>query len=48
MSQFSTDLEWLDELLEDLDDIHAYDAAKVGPQESIPFEQAVRELDLTE
>ena len=33
------------EELEELDDIRAYDAAKSGPQESIPFDQAVRELD---
>ena len=38
--------EWervLDEL-EELDDIRSYDAAKRGPQDPIPFEQAVREL----
>ena len=29
--------------LEELDDIRAYDKAKAGPQESIPFEQAMRE-----
>lgn len=40
-----TDFAWLDELLEDLDDIHAYDAAKAGPQEAIPFEQAEREIE---
>lgn len=28
--------------LEELDDIRTYDAAKVGPQDSIPFEQAVK------
>ena len=33
------------EELEDLDDIRAYDAAKVGSEESVPFEQAVREID---
>ena len=32
------------EALGELDDIHAYDAAKAGPQESIEFEQAVREI----
>ncbi|MEW6220114.1 MAG: hypothetical protein AB1634_11365 [Thermodesulfobacteriota bacterium] len=32
------------EELEELDDIRAYDAAKKGPQDAIPFEQAVREL----
>ena len=30
--------------LEELDDIRAYDTAKTGDQESIPFEQAVREI----
>ncbi len=34
--------EW-ERILEELDDIRAYDKAKAGPQESIPFEQAVRE-----
>lgn len=29
--------------LEKLDDIHAYDEAKAGSQETILFEQAVRE-----
>jgi len=32
------------EELEELDDIRAYDIAKAGPQEKIPFEQAVREI----
>jgi PHD/YefM family antitoxin component YafN of YafNO toxin-antitoxin module len=32
------------EELEDLDDIRAYDEAKQGPQERMPFEQAVREI----
>ena len=32
------------ELLEELDDIRAYDQAKSIPQESIPFDQAVREI----
>lgn len=32
------------EALEELDDLRAYDAAKTGDQESIPFEQAVREI----
>ena len=31
--------------LEELDDIRAYDAAKSGPQDTIPFEQAVREIE---
>jgi PHD/YefM family antitoxin component YafN of YafNO toxin-antitoxin module len=31
--------------LEELDDIHAYDEAKAGSQEAMPFEQAVREID---
>ena len=30
--------------LEDLDDIRAFDDAKSGPQEAIPFEHAVREI----
>jgi len=39
--------EWqkLTEELEELDDIRAYDAAKRSPQERIPFEQAVREIE---
>lgn len=38
--------EWqqLLEELEELDDIRAYDEAKAQPGESIPFEQAVREI----
>ncbi len=38
--------EW-DRILEDLenlDDIRAFDAAKAGPQDTIPFEQAAREI----
>jgi len=38
--------EWdqvLDEL-EELDDIRAFDEAKAGPQEAIPLERAVREI----
>jgi hypothetical protein len=31
--------------LEELDDIHAYDEAKAGSQETILFEQEVREMD---
>ena len=30
--------------LEELDDIRAYDAAKAQPSESIPFEEAMREI----
>lgn len=30
--------------LEELDDIRAYDAAKEQPGETLPFEQAVREI----
>jgi len=38
--------EWqIVEDLEELDDIRAYDAAKAGPQDTIPFEQAVREIE---
>ena len=32
------------EELEELDDIRAYDQAKAGPQEAVPLEQAVREI----
>ena len=32
------------EALEELDDIRAYDKAKSGSQEAVPFEQAVREI----
>jgi len=32
------------EELEELDDIRAYDEAKAQAQDSIPFEQAVREI----
>ncbi len=34
------------EQLEELADIRAYDAAKVGPQDAVPFEEAVRDLPL--
>jgi hypothetical protein len=30
--------------LEELDDIRAYDKAKAGPQDAVPFAQAVREI----
>ena len=30
--------------LEELDDIRAFDKAKAGLQETVPFEQAVREI----
>ncbi len=33
------------EELEELDDIHAYDRAKFGPQDTMLFEQAVREIE---
>jgi hypothetical protein len=38
--------EWeqLVEDLEELDDIRAYDKAKAGTQDAVPFEQAVREI----
>ncbi len=32
------------EELEELEDIRAYDAAKAGPQDRIPFEQAIKEI----
>jgi PHD/YefM family antitoxin component YafN of YafNO toxin-antitoxin module len=31
--------------LEELEDIRAYDKAKSGPQYTVPFEQAVREIE---
>jgi PHD/YefM family antitoxin component YafN of YafNO toxin-antitoxin module len=31
--------------LEELDDIRAYDEAKSGPQDTVPFEQAMREIE---
>lgn len=33
------------EELEELDCIRAYDKAKAGPPEAVPFEQAVREIE---
>lgn len=39
------DWERIVEELEELDDIRAYDAAKAGPQDTVPFEQAVREIE---
>ena len=36
--------EW-EQIVEELDDIRAYDEAKAGPQESVSFEQAVREIE---
>ena len=33
------------ELLEELDDIRAYDKAKQSGDEAIPFDQAVREIE---
>jgi len=32
------------EELDELDDIRAYDEAKAGPQEAVPFDQALREI----
>ena len=32
------------EELEELDDIRAYDAAKAGRQDTMPFEEAVKEI----
>jgi hypothetical protein len=32
------------EQLEELEDIRAYDAAKVGPQDAVPLTQAIHEL----
>jgi hypothetical protein len=39
------DWERIVEELDELDDIRAYDEAKAGPQETVPFEQAVREIE---
>jgi hypothetical protein len=39
-----TEWEKILDSLEELDDIHAYDEAKFGSQETILFEQAVREI----
>ena len=38
---------WLQiqEALEELDDLRAYESAKSKPSDSIPFEQAVQEID---
>jgi PHD/YefM family antitoxin component YafN of YafNO toxin-antitoxin module len=33
------------EELDELDDIRAYDKAKAGPQDAVPLEQAVREIE---
>ena len=38
------DWERIVEELEELDDMRAYDEAKTGPQDTVPFEQAVREI----
>jgi PHD/YefM family antitoxin component YafN of YafNO toxin-antitoxin module len=38
------DWEHIVEELEELDDIRAYDEAKSGPQDTVPFEQAAREI----
>jgi PHD/YefM family antitoxin component YafN of YafNO toxin-antitoxin module len=40
-----TEWEQVVEELEELDDIRAFDLAKAGCQETIPFEQAVREIE---
>ncbi len=39
------DWERIVEELDELDDIRAYDEAKSGSQEELPFEQAVREIE---
>ncbi|MEN6449413.1 MAG: hypothetical protein ABFC96_02890 [Thermoguttaceae bacterium] len=31
--------------LEELDDIRAYDEATVGPQDAVPLDQAIHEID---
>ena len=40
-----TEWEQVVEELEELDDIRAFDLAKAGSQETISFEQAVREIE---
>jgi PHD/YefM family antitoxin component YafN of YafNO toxin-antitoxin module len=40
-----TDWERILDNLEELEDIRAYDKAKSGPQDTVPFEQAVREIE---
>ncbi len=40
-----TEWEQVVEELEELDDIRAFDLARAGSQETISFEQAVRELE---
>lgn len=39
-----TEWEKILEELEELDDIRAYDEARRGPQDAVPFDQAVREI----
>jgi hypothetical protein len=39
-----TEWEHIIEELDELDDIRAFDAAKTDQQETVPFEQAVREI----
>jgi PHD/YefM family antitoxin component YafN of YafNO toxin-antitoxin module len=39
------DYQYLLEELEDLESIRAYDAAKASEDESIPFEQAITEIE---
>ena len=33
------------EELEELDDLRAYDEAKAGPQDAVPLDRAVREME---
>jgi PHD/YefM family antitoxin component YafN of YafNO toxin-antitoxin module len=40
-----TEWEQVVEDLEELDDIRAFDQAKAGSQDTVPFEQAVREIE---
>ena len=40
-----SDWESIVEELDELDDIRAYDEAKTGPQDSVEFEQALRQIE---
>ena len=40
-----TEWEQILEELEELDDIRAYDEATAGPQDAVPLDQAVREIE---
>ena len=40
-----TEWERILEELEELDDLRAYDEAKAGPQDAVPLDRAVREME---